>query len=602
MQPEHVPVGDLFSRECLYTVRLFQRPYVWDEERWAPLWDDIARVSDQALAGAHRVRPHFLGSVVVQQLPSKIQQVPRREIIDGQQRLTTLQLLLKAVADTLELDEATADAARPLRPLLRHPYAPKADPEGVYKVWPTNADRGRFRAVMEANAFTKMPEGDRFAGAYAFYRKQIRRWLTEGGSVAETRAARADALATTLRQRLWLVALNLAEDDQAQIIFETLNARGTPLLPADLIKNLLLRQAEAEKADTTALYTRYWQPFDDDAFWQEKVGSGYSARPRLDLFMQQALTLQTRQAVPMGQLYDIFAEHVKETQGTRTATDHLAGLSRLAQTARPLYGAEEGACARAHLAAARLRAMEFHTALPVLLLLCADPLRDPEDVAQASIWLESFLVRRMVCGLNTGMYGLMFVDLLAAIADATPAAPALAAFLLQQRSDSARWPDDDAFGQAWRSVPLYRTLKRGRLGMLLRALEAVLRDPKLTDPVPVPKTLHVEHVMPRAWQAYWPLPLDAPPDAGITRDRLLHTIGNLTLVTQRLNEKMSNAPWTASQGVPAKRPELIKHGLLMLNKEWADHGVWNEQAIQERSQRLFQKALSIWPRPTAPHR
>ncbi|HJS88072.1 MAG TPA: DUF262 domain-containing HNH endonuclease family protein [Acetobacteraceae bacterium] len=595
MQPEHVPIGDLFSRECLYTVPLFQRPYVWNDDRWEALWEDVSRVADQELAGSVKIRPHFLGSVVLQQIPNGIKQLPRREIIDGQQRLTTLQLLLKASADAMEADGATSEAARPLRPLLRHPYAPKSDPEGAYKVWPTNVDRVRFQSVMDAGPNSVSFETDRLAGAYVYFRDQVTRWLVEGGSSDEMRAQRAEALATTLRQRLWLIALNLAEDDQAQVIFESLNARGTPLLPADLIKNFLLRQAEAERADTSSLYARYWQPFDEDRFWHQTVG--ISARPRLDLFMQHALTVQTREIVAVGQLYDAFVHYAKRSCGRYTAERHLADLFRLAGTARALYEADEHTSDRVLLAAARIREMDLGAALPFLLHLGSDATRDEADVAQACMWLESFLVRRTVCGLSANGYARLSVELLKAVADARPAAPVVATFLRRASSESTRWPDDVEFSCAWRSVPLYRTLKRSRLTMLLRALERELRDPNLTDPVPIPKSLHVEHVMPCAWQTNWPLPVGSASDAETTRDRLVHTIGNLTLLTQKLNGKLSNAAWIAPTGQAAKRPELKRHGLLMLNQSLADRSIWNEEAIADRGDMLFEIALRIWPRP-----
>ena len=259
MQPEHISVGNLFAGEWTYTVPLFQRPYVWDSARWEPLWEDVARVAEEACRGALKVRPHFLGSVVLQQRKTKITEGPRREVIDGQQRLTTLQLLLKAVADALAADEMTADAARPLRRLLHNEDAPVADPAAAFKVWPTNVDRDRYRAVMLGSGVAKPADGDRLAAGYAYFQHAAKQWLTDDPL---GRAARAQALSATLRQRLWLIALNLTEDDQAQVIFETLNARGTPLLPADLVKNLLLRRAENEGADAAALYEAHWHPFD----------------------------------------------------------------------------------------------------------------------------------------------------------------------------------------------------------------------------------------------------------------------------------------------------------------------------------------------------
>ncbi|MGG5890697.1 DUF262 domain-containing protein [Falsiroseomonas sp. HC035] len=596
MQPEYVSIGDLFSRESVYVVPLFQRPYVWDDERWELLWEDITRVAEETLSLEAAPRRHFLGSIVVQQRPNGVTQVPRREVIDGQQRLTTLQILLKSTSDELEADVVTADAALPLAALLRHPFAAKTDVEGTYKVWPTNVDRPRFRKVMDGTVQEANGATDRFSAGYLFFRTMVKTWLAAGGNDPEIRASRADALARALRQHLWLIVLNLAEDDQAQVIFETLNARGTPLTPGDLVKNILLRRAQDEGAPTAALYEKHWRHFDEDAVWQQKVGAGYTARPRLDFFLQQALTVLTGKPIPMSQVYDSFVAYLSATKGQITAAEHLRRVSDLSSTARRIFLAEEDEADRALVAASRIRAMDFSTALPVLMILLATPGRDQTDIAKTAIWLESFLVRRMVCGLNTGMYGLFFVDVMNVVAQAEVASDAIAGKFLKESSDSTRWPSDEEFGNAWRTYPLYRTLKRGRLTMILRALEMSLRDPYLTDPVAIPKTLSVEHVMPQRWEQWWPLPSGAEVGAAAQRDKMLHTLGNLTLVKQKLNEKLSNSPWNTLDA-DCKRVALRQHGLMQLNAMLGGYETWDEQAILSRSDKLLGHALRVWPRP-----
>ena len=589
MQPEHISVGDLFAKQWTYTVPLFQRPYVWDSARWEPLWDDVARVAEDAYRGTGKVRPHFLGSVVLQLRDTKITEGPRREVIDGQQRLTTLQLVLKGVADALASRDDTADAAKPLRRLLSNEDAPRADPVAAFKVWPTNVDRDRYRAVLLGDGTAKAVEGDRLAAGYAYFRKEAALWLAEDPA---TRPARAQALSAALRQCLWLIALNLTADDQAQVIFETLNARGTPLLPADLVKNLLLRRAESEGADAAALYEAYWRDFDtDEAYWRTEVGRGHAGRKRVDLYLIQFLTAKTLGNVPASQLYEHFNDYLEDSK-TRSAAAHMGDVAKWATIYRDLESAQETGADRLATCAARLRAMDLATAMPVLLHLRADPGRDPADLAQAATWIESFLVRRMVCGLNTRSYGTLFVSLLQEVAkaDSGAVAPAIAAYLQQSQSEIALWPDDKLFGQAWESYPLYRTLRRDRLTMLLRSLEDALRGPK-HDPVPIPKTLHIEHLMPQNWRSKWPLSVDALPEAEADRDAALHRIGNLTLVTDKLNASLSDGSWEV------KRPALHKHGLMSLNAELSTHPAWDEAAIRTRGNTLFNQALKIWPRP-----
>ena len=126
--------------------------------------------------------------------------------------------------------------------------------------------------------------------------------------------------------------------------------------------------------------------------------------------------------------------------------------------------------------------------------------------------------------------------------------------------------------------------------MILRALERALRGPK-HDPVPIPKTLHVEHLLPRNWRAHWSLGEGAASNAEVLRDAALHTVGNLTLLTGKLNQSLSDGPWSV------KRSALQEFGLMALNGALAKHEAWEEANIQNRGKTLLEKALSVWPRP-----
>src|SRR3954463_4609665 len=141
----------VFMQPQRLVVPLFQRPYVWNEEnQWEPLWNDVVRVADRVLATPHaRTHPHFLGAVVLQQTPSATGLMQERTIIDGQQRLTTLQLLLDSLHAELLAVEALPPAMR-IEPLVTNAEPFCAKPEDRFKVWPTNRDRASFNAVMAA--------------------------------------------------------------------------------------------------------------------------------------------------------------------------------------------------------------------------------------------------------------------------------------------------------------------------------------------------------------------------------------------------------------------------------------------------------------------
>jgi uncharacterized protein with ParB-like and HNH nuclease domain len=258
MKHNYLSVSSLFAQPGRYIVPLFQRPYVWTEdEQWKPLWDDIRRVAEDVIAGKQTVRTHFLGSVVLDLQHTPAGHLATREIIDGQQRLLTLQIFLKSAADVADKSGAKL-AAGQLADLVRNRYVPENEPEGRFKVWPTEADQSPFMAVMDAEGGNIPPAftDHSFAIAYRYFAKSVVDWIDNEASKS---VSRADALSTALHQQIKLMALDIDPGEDAQVIFETLNARGTPLLPIDLVKNWLLREALRKKANVKKLYDEHWR-------------------------------------------------------------------------------------------------------------------------------------------------------------------------------------------------------------------------------------------------------------------------------------------------------------------------------------------------------
>ena len=323
MQPRYLPLVQIFGAPARYTVPLFQRPYVWNkEEQWEPLWDDISHLADRVLAAGPgtAVAGHFLGTVVLEQTMTPAGTIGCREIIDGQQRLTTLQILLKAAEHVLATVKATANAqadeagakaadvaARQVGILTAN--AAYSEDEEKYKVWPTNDDRAAFRLVMDAvGSQTLASDPSRMAETYRYFHGTILSWIGQGPHTG----ARATALAGALQSHIKLIVLDLDDSDEPQAIFETLNAHGTPLLPSDLIKNWLLWEASRQKlGHVEKLYQTWWRGFDaDPQYWRAKIGTGHAARPRIDTFLQNWLTRRTGDLVPPKHLYARFLAHV----------------------------------------------------------------------------------------------------------------------------------------------------------------------------------------------------------------------------------------------------------------------------------------------------
>jgi len=312
----------VFMQPQRLIVPLFQRPYVWNEEnQWEPLWNDVARVSERWLKRSPQSRqpqqPHFLGAVVLQQTQNPVGLMQTWTIIDGQQRLTTLQLILDALHGVLLSVGAAAPAAR-IEPLVTNAEPFCARPEDRFKVWPTNRDRPAFNAVMAA----KVPvdydvvgyRGERMVEAHRYFSEQASRWVSCEGT--EAVAQRAAAIETVVRELLQMVVINLAADENAQEIFETLNARGAQLTAADLIKNFVFQRLFEAGTDVEDAYERNWKEF-ETGFWETEVSLGRLRYPRSSIFLNHWLIARTGEEVVAREVFDRFKRFADYDSGFR---------------------------------------------------------------------------------------------------------------------------------------------------------------------------------------------------------------------------------------------------------------------------------------------
>jgi uncharacterized protein with ParB-like and HNH nuclease domain len=268
MEAKALTPRDLFDGKVCYQIPPFQRPYVWTEEdQWQPLWDDIARVAEALLVAADDTEAakalpgHFLGAVVVKQLPSGAGEPSRSSVIDGQQRLTTLQLLLDAAQFVMEQAERD-DEAESIHELVLNDSKRFRGTSKRFKLWPSRVDRDAFEAVMDNDQIVPaVLENSRIVQAHRFFVDAMTEWSNDDTGARDERLA---ALAAVLQQHLQIVAIDLAATDDDQLIFETLNDRGTPLLAADLIKNYVFQRCDEIGADVDTWGEKYWQDFDND--------------------------------------------------------------------------------------------------------------------------------------------------------------------------------------------------------------------------------------------------------------------------------------------------------------------------------------------------
>ena len=433
--------------------------------------------------------------------------------------------------------------------------------------------------------------------AHDFFRLQIREWV-EAALTEVDRSERIHGLEAAMFGLLEVVVIDLASDDDAFVIFETLNARGTPLGASDLVKNYVLQTAAADGLDADELYESEWRALEDQ-WWRDEVRQGRIVRPRLDVFLNYWLVMQTAAEVQSHEVFPKFKAHV-DAEGKAIA-DVVKELRRVGATYQGFD--EVDPTSRVGTFLYRWRTVDAGTTTPLLLWLFSRPAEviDEAQLLEAIDAVDSFLVRRMICRMTTKDYNKLFLELLSRLHDSAPgeAASTVVNYLAAQPSESRRWPTDRELEHAILDLPLYRLLTRGRLRMVMEGIEDHLRGPLAEEAHVARGSLTIEHVMPQSWKEHWPLGETHDIDeAELDRERMLHSLGNLTLVNGRLNPKLSNGPWVT------KHETLSDHTVLHLNKELLNSyrdADWSESVIRERGTGLAQIVRQVWaPPPAAP--
>jgi hypothetical protein len=595
----------VFMQPQRLVVPLFQRPYVWTKDvQWEPLWKDVVRVAERVLLKpAERHQPHFLGAVVLQQVQNPVGRMQQRMIIDGQQRLTTLQLLLDALHAELLNIGATSPALR-LEPLVSNAEAFCEAPEDHFKVWPTNRDRAAFNEVMSApppvDYHKLVNKHERLVEAHEYFSEQARLWLA-GEDSAEVQR-KASAIETVARELLQLVVIDLNVDENAQEIFETLNARGTPLGAADLIKNFVFQRLLEANADVEGLYEKYWKEF-ETGFWETQVNVGRLNYPRSSIFLNHWLVARTGLEIVARQVFESFKRFSRDsTVPMIQQITQIHNASKIYREFITKAALHSGAIDRLGLFGYRTGVLESEVIKPIVLCLL-DPLESliPADQMDKALdVVESWMVRRMLVRATTKSYNKIVAEMISRVrASRLNAGDQIETYLRAESSDSSYWPDDSEVRAELKISQVYRRISRARLRMILEAVEDYRRgwlgDSSATDNDRVTRSKYaIEHVMPRRWAEHWPLAAGEQTEA--ERDSLIHTLGNLTLLTGKLNSKVSNGPWMGQKG---KRAGLEGHDVLKLNRELlkAANESWTETLIRSRTKEMIEAVIAIWPVP-----
>jgi hypothetical protein len=551
MEATPTQIINYFSGFKQNVVPLFQRPYTWSERQWRTLWEDI--VGFYGGEGVDSKSTHFMGAVVTMPARSVPVGVSKFLVIDGQQRLTTIATLLCAIRDDL----TTADQVPKRR--IQNYYLTNDGYDGLdfFKLLPTQGDRAAYSSLVQSSA-AGIPDSQ-FKKSYDFYRRRLKDRDEDGNPLDAKR------ILEIIETRLMVVMINLGDNDDPYLIFESLNFKGSPLEQADLVRNYFLMRFPV--TDQQAVYDGLWLPM------QNRLGAS------LTEFMRHFRGSEGEE-VRKGDVYAAIKRLVTDLDAPsiRLLMSRMAQLSvfysRIA-TVTPEPSDELGRFF------VRFRRLDFGTVYPLLLSLYEDYMDGQfgadEFIATLRI-LDSYIVRRMVVGVPSNSLSGIFISL-CKIKPVTDTPSAWLSAALARESKNRRWPTDAEFLERWLRAPIYGSRA---CQVILECIEEQFGHHEIVAFTGA----SVEHVLPQTLSPGWEQALGE--NAATIQSEWLHTIGNLTLTGY--NPELGNKEY-------AEKRTIYADSHFELNRVFGNCETWEAPQIRQRAESLFETAQQLWPRP-----
>ena len=557
MKAEALSLLRFLKRSPQLEIPIYQRTYSWSIGHCEQLWNDILRIGGNA-----KVSAHFIGSIVyVESDLSSVSTPSALLVIDGQQRVTTVTILLEALARAIGSEEPEDGFSS--RKIRNH-----------YLLDPEESDERRFKLILTQNDKTTLlalvgqqPIPDDASVRVMENFKHFTHRIVELKGRFQT-LCRGIAKLMVVE-----VALQRGQDNP-QLIFESMNSTGLALSQADLIRNFVLMGQE--KAEQTLLYKTYWRPM-EERFGQAAYESAF------DSFMRHYLTLKTRRIPNIGFVYREFKAYLAGQE--LPVEDVLADLLAHAGYYAAMALGQEKDPALAAAFGDLLRELTVDVSHPLLLELYHDYKQDllsKSDFLASVRLITTYVFRRAVCGVPTNTLNTTFASFGQTLDKARYLDSIKARFI--SRWGRTRFPDDAEFSHGLKNNPLYRSRA---LKFLLRHLENEGRKELVSV-----ADYTIEHILPQnkdlgeAWQK------DLGEKWQEVQATWLHTLGNLTLTGY--NSEYSDRPFLEKRDMKggfAESPLRVNDSLRNLDS-------WNEQAIKDRGDHLAERAVKIWPLPT----
>lgn len=551
MEAAAVPLNRILSSNTQMVIPIFQREYHWQYEQVKTLWDDIIKLYDNIQEKNNKNLRHFLGPIVRAHITKSSVDTQKHHLIDGQQRIATLMILLAAMRNKFK---ATNE---PLVKKIENNYLLNQgeEDENILKLLPSEGDRTNFSNIIKGEG---IPSKSKLKDTFDFFTKKIEE---ETQRILEN-------LRDIIVNNLILVNIDVGEHENPYLIFESLNATGTPLTQADLIRNYIFMKIPDETRQKE-LYHSHWRPMEialgdklADFFWQySKIDGSFVKRERTYSNMKGEL----------------------EFKDTNSVEQKIALIHEYSKFYLNFIKPENEPDPKIALRLKRHLRWEITTEYPFLLNVYkdyADKKIHSEDLCNILDIIESFVVRRFFANLPTNKLNQLFIQIYRKLDKAN----VVVSFQHALQKD---WPNNEDFIKGLQTNKIYPR-HTDRTKMILESLEDHFQH---KEPLNYTK-LQVEHILPQesdnpeklipAWKEVL-----GPKYADIHR-KYVHTIANLTLTGY--NPESSNKSFE-------EKKQVYTESHLELNKYFNLILKWNEDEILKRSILLTKVAIEVWKYP-----
>ena len=555
MQAEEQKLIDFLNKKQQLIIPIFQRPYSWVREQCQTLWEDIEKAQDD------KIKYHFIGSIVTISPESSTEEVTPLCIIDGQQRITTILLLIIAITRSSELIEARVKELRGTWLINEHGQG-----NLKYKMTLQEEDNESLKNLIDQHDNKDIP-AKLIKDSFNFFMDKIKKQEEPEKIYAGIR-------------KLMIIDVSLdARDDDPQAIFESLNSTGLKLTQTDLIRNYILMGWDDDEKPKE-LYENYWQVM------EKNFGEGEIDNKEFNKFMRDYLTIRNENGIipKEDKVYETFKEYFRPIKNDFDTVKEAIGevLKFSNHYAKIALGKEENP--KLKKAFKHLKDLKVGVVYPFVLEVYDDFVQkiiDEATLLEILALVESFLFRRAVFGILTQGLNKIFPKLYTCI-NKEKYLESLQAELILGKTRGNKFPTNQDFKEALKTEDLYN---RGNITKFwIDRLENYDRKELVNI-----AEYTIEHIMPQTISTEWEN--DLGKDWKEVHEKYLHTFGNLTLTGY--NPEMSNKPFAekkAMEGGFAKSP-------LRLNESVAKFDTWNEESIKQRAEILSEKMIEIWRYP-----